>query len=222
MISAVLNPREPRVAREPRQGLRALAAATMAVLVLTGCSGQDDDRTDNGNTSVCDGKLKGQAFATLVGDSGVVSEKTTKFSPAKWTAAGRCELSGKEDSVRIDYLWHSDDLEDLDKYRSPNAFTVKSFKVDSAVGYVEKNRAFVAIPCAWEGRTVSKHELLEVEVANMPPTRTLDKEQRNTFASAATIAARYIGGEVFKCAAIRSTGSSSSNSPNPLGSSSTQ
>ncbi|MGC0337447.1 hypothetical protein [Streptomyces sp. SLBN-8D4] len=83
---------------------------------------------------------------------------------------------------------------------------------------MEKNRAFVAIPCAWEGRTVSKHELLEVEVANMPPQRTLDKGQRDTFASAATIAARYLGGDVFKCAAIRSTGRSTSSSPSPSGS----
>jgi hypothetical protein len=198
-----------------------LVAVTMAVLVVAGCSGQGGDSVDDRSTSVCDGKLKGQAFATLVGDSGVVSEETSKFSPAKWTAAGRCELYGKEDSVRIDYLWHSDDLDDLDRYRLPNASTVKSFKVDSAVGYVEKNRAFVAIPCAWEGRTVSKHELLEVEVANMPPSRTLDSGQRETFASAATIAARYLGGEVFKCAAIQSTESTGSSSPSPSGSAST-
>lgn len=177
----------------------------MAVLVAAGCSGGGDDSVDNRSTTVCDGKLKGEVFATLVGDSGVVSEKTSKFSPAKWTAAGRCELYGKEDSVRIDYLWHSNDVDDLDRYRSPGPSTVKSFKVDSAVGYVEKNRAFVAIPCAFEGRNVSEHELLEVEVANMPPTRTLDSGQRETFASAATIAARYLGGEVFKCAAIHST-----------------
>lgn len=221
MISTVRNPREPGAARGPRQSLRALAAVTMVVLISAGCSGQDDDGVDVRSTSVCDGHLKGRAFATLVGDSGVVSEKTSKFSPTKWTAAGRCELYGKEDSVRIDYLWHSDDLDDLDRYRSPNASTVKSFKVDSAVGYVEKNRAFVAIPCAWEGRTVSKHELLEVEVANMPPSRTLDSGQRETFASAATIAARYLGGEVFKCAAIHSTESSGSSSPSPSGSAST-
>jgi hypothetical protein len=210
VISTVLNPREPGVARRPRQSLRALIAVTVAVLVSAGCSGQGNDSADDRSTSVCDGHLKGQVFATLVGDSGVVSEKTSKFSPAKWTAAGRCELYGKDASVRIDYLWHSDDMDDLDRYRSPGASTVKSFKVDSAVGYVEKNRAFVAIPCAFEGRSVSKHELLEVEVANMPPTRTLESGQRETFASAATIAARYLGGDVFKCAAIHSTGSSPS------------
>jgi hypothetical protein len=218
LMSTVLNPREPGVARGPRPGVRALAAVTLAVLVSAGCSGQGSDGANDRSTSVCDGTLKGQVFATLVGDSGVVSEKTSRFSPTKWTAAGRCELYGKEDSVRIDYLWHSDDLDDLDRYRSPSASTVKSFKVDSAVGYVEKNRAFVAIPCAFEGRGVSEHELLEVEVANMPPTRTLDGGQRETFASAAVIAARYIGGEVFKCAAIHSTGSSA---PSPSGSSST-
>ncbi|MFF1304728.1 hypothetical protein [Streptomyces sp. NPDC058307] len=189
----------------------------MAVLVAAGCSGQGGDEDDR-STSVCDGNLKGQVFATLVGDSGVVSEKTSKFSPTQWTAAGRCELYGKEDSVRIDYLWHSDDLDDLDRYRSPGASTVKSFKVDSAVGYVEKNRAFVAIPCAFEGRGVSEHELLEVEVANMPPTRTLDSGQRETFASAATIAARYLGGEVFKCSAVQSGADSGSASPSPSGS----
>ncbi|MFJ9151551.1 hypothetical protein ACIRP7_26625 [Streptomyces sp. NPDC102270] len=216
VMSTVLNTREPGVARGPRQGLRAIAV-TMAVLVAAGCSGQGADEDDR-STSVCDGNLNGQVFATLVGDSGVVSEKTSKFSPTKWTAAGRCELYGKEDSVRIDYLWHSDDLDDLDRYRSPSASTVKSFKVDSAVGYVEKNRAFVAIPCAFEGRGVSEHELLEVEVANMPPTRTLDNGQRDTFASAATIAARYLGGEVFKCSAVQSGADSGSASPSPSGS----
>jgi hypothetical protein len=221
MMSTVLSPREQGAARGLRQRLRALAVVTVAVLVSAGCSGQGGDSVDERSTSVCDGTLKGQVFATLVGDDGVVSEKTSKFSPAKWTAAGRCELYGKEDSVRIDYLWHSDDLDDLDRYRSPNASTVKSFKVDSAVGYVEKNRAFVAIPCAFEGRSVSRHELLEVEVANMPPSRTLDSGQRETFASAATIAARYIGGDVFKCAAMHPTESLGSSSPSPSGSAST-
>lgn len=220
-MPTVLNPRAWGAARGPQQRLRTLAAVTVALLVLAGCSDQGGDSVDDRSTSVCDGTLKGKAFATLVGDDGVVSEKTSKFSPAKWTAAGRCELYGKADSVRIDYLWHSDDIDNLDRYRLPNASTVKSFKVDSAVGYVEKNRAFVAIPCAFEGRSVSKHELLEVEVANMPPSRTLDSGQRETFASAASIAARYIGGEVFNCAAVHPTDSFGSHSPSPSGSGST-
>lgn len=212
-----------------RQRNRRLAALVVTLIAAAGCT-SPDEQTDDQSKPVCDGKLKGDVFETLVGDSGVTEEKVSNFSPKEWTASGSCSLYGKEHSVEIDYLWHSGSIDDLDRYKSPGPSTVKSFKVDSATGYVERNkvrvaagkvyenRAWVALSCTIPGSKARDHSLLEIEVKEPAPARALDSSLSKEFTSAATIAARYLGGEVFTCSAVRSTASSGSGSPSPSGS----
>jgi hypothetical protein len=185
----------------------------MALIVVSGCGSGGNNGTDNRSTPVCDGKLSGDVFQTLAGSGGVVSEKTTRFHPKKWTAYGDCQLNGKKDFVVIGYLWYSVGTTKLNRVKSPSPTTVKTFKVGSATGYVEKSRARVVIPCAIPGSYTSNDALLEVEVKN--PFRPVDSKQRDAFASAATIAARYLGGEVFACPAVQSGASSGSSSSSP-------
>ncbi|MER7566751.1 hypothetical protein ABTZ93_27835 [Streptomyces sp. NPDC097941] len=190
-----------------------MVVATM--LVLSGCSGEEDDTTDNRSTAVCDGKLHGAVFRTLVGGDGVASEETHDFSPKKWTAGGRCYLYGKDHSVRIDYLWNTATTSSGGATPSSGG---GSFTVGSANGYVGAERARVVIPCAVPGSAAGDDGVLEVEVKDMPPTRILDDDLREAFTSAVTIAARYLGGEVFKCSAVQSGANSGSASPSPSGS----
>ncbi|MFE2429645.1 hypothetical protein ACFXJ5_23215 [Streptomyces sp. NPDC059373] len=186
------------------------------LMTVSGCSSSGSDRTDKRSTSVCDGKLTGDAFETVVGSGGVIEERTSDFRPKKWTAYGYCNLYSKEHFVEIDYLWYSDTITDLERVKSPSPSNAKTFRVGSAVGYVERNRARVVIPCSIPGTPTSEHHLLQVEVKDNPPSmRTLDGELGKAFTSAATIAARYIAGEVFDCAAIQSGASGGSSSPSP-------
>ena len=174
---------------------------------------------------MCDGKLRGKAFPTLAGDGGISSQETHDFEPKEWKAAGRCYIYGEKHSVEIDYLFHSDTLEHLDRYKSPGPGTVKTFKVGSATGYLERtkvrvakgyvhqNRAWLAVPCAIPGDTPRDHAMLEIEVKEPPPARTLDDELTQAFVSALTLATDYLDGQVFKCAA----GPSAAASPSPSG-----
>lgn len=208
------NSRQLQIPSGVRQRFRYLAALVMMVMAV-GCSSGGNDQTDNRSASVCDGKLSGDVFGTLVGSGGLASEETHQFHPKKWTAGGRCYLYGKDHYVMIDYLWYMGAISDLGSVKSPSPSNAQTFKVGSAVGYVEKNRARVLIPCSIPGTPTSEHDVLEVEVKDMPPARTLDGELGKAFASAATIAARYIGGEVFDCSAIQSGASAGSSSPSP-------
>ncbi|MDQ1067246.1 hypothetical protein [Streptomyces canus] len=204
--------------------LRYLAAFAVALLAAAGCD-SSENQTNDDSKPVCDGKLAGDVFETLVGDSGVVDEKVSKFSPKEWTAGGYCSLYGKKHSVEVDYLWHSDTIDDLDRYKTAAPSTVKTFKVDSAVGYVERNNVRVAagdvyrnsarvfIPCSIPGSEKGEEWLLEVEVKEQPPARALDDSLREAFIEAATLAARYVGGEVFDCSAVRAGASAASPSP---------
>ena len=192
-----------RIASGARRGLACLAAVAFTLTVASGCSGDDGDQTDARTAPVCDGKLSGSVFDTVVGSGGVTSEYTKEFHPAKWTAYGYCSLYSKEHFVEIDYLWQSDTTTDLKRIQSPSPSTAKTFKVGSAIGYIEENRARVIIPCSIPGTPSSEHSLLQVEVKDNPPAlRTLDSELGKAFASAATIAARYLGSEVFNCPAV--------------------
>jgi hypothetical protein len=189
----------------------------LTLTVASGCSSDDDgDQTDARTKPVCDGKLSGSVFDTVVGSGGVKSEYTKEFHPAKWTAYGYCSLYSKEHFVEISYLWHTDTTTDLKRIQSPSPSTAKTFKVGSAIGYIEVNRARVIIPCSIPGEPASEHALIEVEVKDNPPAlRTLDSELGKAFASAATIAARYLGGEVFDCPAFGSGSATESTSPSP-------
>lgn len=202
-----------------------LVAVVTAMLTVSACSSGGDDEADDRNTPVCDAKLRGDAFQTLAGDGGVTSEETHDFHPDKWTAGGRCYLYGKKHSVEIDYLWHLDTTDSLDKYRSPGPSTVKTFKVGSTTGYLEttkvrvakgdvnQNRAWLALPCAIPGETTRDHALLEIEVKEPPPARTLDGELTKAFIAALTSATTYLGDDVFKCSASPSAAASGSASP---------
>lgn len=207
MIAMASYSPQLRLTSKIRQRLRCLAGLVAMVMLLSGCS--DDKQRENHSKPVCDAKLKGGVFQTLVGSGGVVSERTGRFPPKKRTAFGYCFLYGKDHYVEIDYLWYADP----DSVKSPSASTVQTFKVGSATGYVEASRARVLIPCPIPESSKSDDAVLEVEVKDMPPARTLDSVQGRQFASAATIAARYIGGEVFGCSAIQSGASSGSSSP---------
>lgn len=211
-----------------RRRLWPLVVVVTATLAVSSCSG-GDDKTDNRNTSVCDGKLRGDAFRTLAGDGGVASEETHDFHPKEWTAGGRCYLYGQKHSVEIDYLWHPDSIDNLDRYRSPGPSTVKTFKVGSATGYLEttkvrvakgnvnQNRAWLALPCAMPGEATSDHSMLEIEVKEPPPARTLDDSLTKAFVSALTVATRYLGDDVFKCLTSPSAAASGSASPSASG-----
>ncbi|MFF0084217.1 hypothetical protein ACFYR1_31545 [Streptomyces canus] len=188
-----------------------------------GCS--PDNRTNDETKPVCDGKLEGDAFATLAGDGGITEEQLRKFSPKEWTAAGSCTLYGKEHAVEIDYLWHLDSIDDLDKYRSPGPSTVKTFKVGSTTGYLERtkvhvakgnvnqNRAWLALPCAVPGEATRDHAMLEIEVKEPAPARNLDDSLNKAFVSALTIATNYLADDVFTCLASSSAATSGSASP---------
>ncbi|MFF7951705.1 hypothetical protein [Streptomyces griseorubiginosus] len=209
--------------------MRPLVAFVTATLVVSGCSGGGDDEKGDRTASVCDGKLRGEAFTTLAGAGGVSSEETRNFKPKEWTAAGSCDLYGKEHAVHIDYLFHSDTLEKLDRYKSPGPGTVKTFKVGSVTGYLERtkvrvakgyihqNRAWLAVPCAIPGEKTRDHAMLEIEVKEPPPARTLDDELTKAFVSALTLATDYLDGQVFKCAATPSAAASGTASPSPSG-----
>lgn len=178
---------------------------------------------------MCGGKLDGDAFQTLAGDGGVVEDDVEKFSPTGWTAAGSCSLYGKEHAVHIDYLFHSDSIDSLDRYRSPGPSTVKTFKVGSTTGYLEttkvrvakgdvnQNRAWLALPCAIPGEKTRDHALLEIEVKEPPPARALDASLTKAFVSALTVATSYLGDDVFKCSASPSAAASVSASPTTSG-----
>lgn len=178
---------------------------------------------------MCDGKLRGEAFPTLAGDGGISSEETHDFKPKEWTAAGRCYIYGEKHSVEIDYLFHSDTLEHLDRYKSPGPGTVKTFKVGAttaylertkvrvAKGYIHQNRAWLAVPCAMPGDKTRDHAMLEIEVKEPPPARTLDDELTKAFVSALTLATNSLDGQVFKCAATPSAAASGTASPSPSG-----
>ncbi|MFJ9105381.1 hypothetical protein ACIRJM_43775 [Streptomyces sp. NPDC102405] len=208
MIRTVFNLPEPHLRAVPLRRVWPLAVVVTTMLVMSSCTGEDDDGTDNRSTAVCDGKLHGDVFRTLVGGDGVASEETHDFSPKEWTAGGRCYLYGKDHSVRIDYLWNME----------TTSSGAGSFMVGSANGYVGADRARVVIPCAVTGSAAHDDGVLEVEVKDMPPTRILDDDLREAFTSAATIAARYLGGEVFKCSAVQSRADIDSASPSPSGS----
>ena len=214
MITKVPSLLEPRVRSGPPRTLWPLTVVVTAMLAVSGCSGGNDDATDKRSTSVCDGKLHGDVFRTLVGSDGVKSDETHDFSPKKWTAGGRCYLYGKDHAVRIDYLWKTDTTRS-GASPSPDA---GGFTVGSVHGYIDTNRARVVIPCAAPGSAAGDEGVLEVEVKDLPPARILDDELREAFTSAATIAARYLGGDVFKCSAVRPGANSGSASPSPSGS----
>jgi hypothetical protein len=190
-----------------------VVVATM--LVVSGCSDDEDDSTNHRRTAVCDGKLRGDVFRALVGGDGVASEETHDFSPKEWTAGGRCYLYGKDHSVRIDYLWNTATPGSGGATPGSGA---GSFMVGSANGYIDADRARVVIPCADPGSAGSDRGVLEVEVKDLPPTRIFDEELREAFTSAATIAARYLGGDVFKCSAVQSGAEAGPASPSPSGS----
>lgn len=215
MITTVSSLPEPHLRPRPLRRLWPLAVVVTTMLVVSGCSGEDDDSTDNRSTAVCDGKLHGDVFRTLVGGDGVASEETHDFSPKEWTAGGRCYLYGKDHSVRIDYLWNTETTNPGGATPSSGA---GSFTVGSANGYTGSDRARVVIPCAVPGSAASDDGVLEVEVKDLAPTRILDDELREAFTSAVTIAARYLGGEVFKCSAVQAGADSGSASPSPSGS----
>ena len=197
-------------------------------MAAAGCS-NSDKQTNDESKPVCGGKLAGDAFQTLAGDGGITEEQLRKFSPKEWTAAGSCMLYGKEHAVEIDYLWHSDSIDNLDRYRSPGPSTVKTFKVGSSTGYLERtkvrvakgnvnqNRAWLALPCAMPGEATSDHAVLEIEVKEPPPARSLDDSLTKAFVSALTIATSYLGDDVFKCSASPSPAASRSASPNASG-----
>ncbi|MGX1477866.1 UNVERIFIED_CONTAM: hypothetical protein RKD50_006674 [Streptomyces canus] len=197
-------------------------------MAAAGCS-NSDKQTNDESKPVCGGKLAGDAFQTLAGDGGITEEQLRKFSPKEWTAAGSCTLYGNEHAVEIDYLWHSDSIDNLDRYRSPGPSTVKTFKVGSSTGYLERtkvrvakgnvnqNRAWLALPCAMPGEATSDHAVLEIEVKEPPPARSLDDSLTNAFVSALTIATSYLGDDVFKCSASSSPAASRSASPNASG-----
>ncbi|MFK4103427.1 hypothetical protein ACI2L1_25790 [Streptomyces sp. NPDC019531] len=197
-------------------------------MAAAGCTGSDKQTHDE-SKPVCGGKLDGDAFQTLAGDGGVVEEDVSKFSPTAWTAAGSCYLYGKEYAVQIDYLFHSDSIDNLDRYRSPGPSTVKTFKVGSTTGYLEttkvrvakgnvnQNRAWLALPCAIPGEATSDHALLEIEVKEPPPARDLDDALTKAFVSALTIATNYLDDDVFKCSASPSAAASGSASPSASG-----
>lgn len=197
-------------------------------MAAAGCS-NSDKQTNDESKPVCGGKLAGDAFQTLAGDGGITEEQLRKFSPKEWTAAGSCTLYGKEHAVEIDYLWHSDSIDNLDRYRSPGPSTVKTFKVGSSTGYLERtkvrvakgnvnqNRAWLALPCAMPGEATSDHAVLEIEVKEPPPARSLDDSLTKAFVSALTIATSYLGDDVFKCSASPSPAASRSASPNASG-----
>ncbi|MFF7279181.1 hypothetical protein [Streptomyces griseorubiginosus] len=215
------------LSRAPRR-TRNLIAVAVALLAVAGCS-SSDKQTNDESKPVCGGKLDGEAFQTLVGDDGVTEEDVDKFSPTKWNAAGSCSLYGKKHAVVVDYLFHSDTIDNLDRYRSPGPSTVKTFKVGSATGYLEttkvrvakgnvnQNRAWLALPCAIPGEKTSDHAMLEIEVKEPPPARTLDDSLTNAFVSALTIATSYLGDDVFKCSAAPSATPSGPASPGPSG-----
>ncbi|MFF7074786.1 hypothetical protein [Streptomyces pseudovenezuelae] len=230
MIKTVPTLPEPRTPSEPRRKLWPfVVAAVTATLVVAGCSSGGDDKTEARSTSVCDGKLRGDAFPTLAGEGGVTSEEVHDFSPKKWTAGGRCYVYGAKHAVEIDYLWHLDSIDDLDRYRSPGPSTVKTFKVGSTTGYLEtpkvrvakgnvnQNRAWLALPCAVPGDESSDQALLEIEVKEPPPARTLDDSLTKAFVSALTIATSYLGDDVFKCSASPSAAATGSPSPGASG-----
>ncbi|MFC8434789.1 hypothetical protein [Streptomyces sp. NPDC057253] len=188
------------------------------MVAAAGCTSSGEQTKDE-SKPVCGGKLDGDAFQTLAGDGGVVEEDVRKFSPTGWTAAGSCSLYGKKHAVNIDYLFHSDSIDNLDRYKSPGPGTVKTFKVGSATGYLEttkvrvakgyvnQNRAWLALPCAIPGEKTSDHALLEIEVKEPPPARTLDDALTKAFVSALTSATNYLGDDVFKCSASPSAAS---------------
>ncbi|MEU6353450.1 hypothetical protein ABZ896_29690 [Streptomyces sp. NPDC047072] len=197
-------------------------------MAAAGCS-SSDEKTSDESKPVCGGKLEGEAFQTLAGDSGVVDEDVDKFSPTKWTAVGSCYLYGKKHAAEIDYLFHSDTIDNLDRYRSPGPSTVKTFKVGSttgylertkvrvAAGYVHQNRAWLALPCAIPGEKTKEHAVLEIEVKEPPPARDLDDSLTKAFVSALTIATDYLDDDVFKCSASPSAAPSGSASPSGTG-----
>ncbi|MFJ8786877.1 hypothetical protein [Streptomyces sp. NPDC102476] len=197
-------------------------------MATAGCS-SSDKQTNDESKPVCDGKLDGSAFQVLAGDGGVTEEQLKTFSPKEWTAAGHCTLYGKEHSVEIDYLWHPDTTGSLDRYKSPGPSTVKTFKVGSTTGYLERtdvrvakgnvhqNRAWLALPCAMPGEATTDHAVLEIEVKEPPPARSLDDSLTKAFVSALTIATSYLGDDVFKCSASPSPAASRSASPNASG-----
>ncbi|MFF4032988.1 hypothetical protein ACFYZ2_25085 [Streptomyces sviceus] len=208
VIKTVPGLPESRTFSGVRRNLWPLAAVVTATLVMSGCSGGGDDKTEDRSTSVCDGKLRSEAFGTLTGDGGVTSEETHDFQPKEWTAGGRCYVYGEKHSVQIDYLWH---LDNLDEYRSPGPSTVKTFKVGAATGYLEttkvrvakgdvnQNRAWLALPCAIPGEATSDQAMLEIEVKEPPPARPLDDSLTKAFVSVLTVATSYLGDNVFKC-----------------------
>jgi hypothetical protein len=230
VIKTVPSLSESRTSSRARRSLWPLVVVVTATLVLSSCSSSGgDDKTENANTPVCDGKLRGDAFRTLAGDSGVTSEETHDFHPKEWTAGGRCYLYGEKHSVEIDYLWHSASTDNLDRYRSPGPSTVKTFNAGSSTGYLERtkvrvakgnvnqNRAWLALPCAMPGEATSDHAVLEIEVKEPPPARSLDDSLTKAFVSALTIATSYLGDDVFKCSASPSPAVSESASPNASG-----
>ncbi|WP_158691069.1 hypothetical protein [Streptomyces sp. 351MFTsu5.1] len=205
-----------------------MITSAVALVAAAGCT-SSGEQTHDVNKPVCGGKLRGDAFQTLAGDGGVVQDDVRKFSPTEWTAAGSCDLYGKEHAVHIDYLFHSDTLGKLDRYKSPGPGTVKTFTVGATTGYLERtkvrvakgyihqNRAWLAVPCAMPGDKTRDHAMLEIEVKEPPPARTLDDELTKAFASALTLATNYLDGQVFKCAATPSAAASGAASPSASG-----
>jgi hypothetical protein len=201
-----------------------LVALAVTLTAAAGCSSPDTP-TNDVSKPVCGGKLDGNAFQVLAGDGGVTEEQLRTFSPKEWTAAGSCNLYGKEHAVEIDYLWHSDTIDRLDRYKSPGPATVKTFRVGSTTGYLERtdvrvakgnvhqNRAWLALPCAMPGEKTRDHALLEIEVKEPPPARTLDDSLTKAFVSALTVATSYLGDDVFKCSASPSPATSGPTSP---------
>ena len=214
----------------PRSSRNTGHVIALAVVLMStaGCS-SSDKQTDAESKPVCGGKLDGNAFQVLAGDGGVTKEQLRTFSPKKWTAAGACYLYGKEHAVEIDYLFHSDSIDNLDRYRTPGPSTAKTFKVGSATGYLEttkvrvakgnvnQNRAWLAVPCAMPGDATSEHAMLEIEVKEPPPARTLDDSLTKAFNSALTVATRYLDDDVFKCSTSPSAAPSGSASPSASG-----
>jgi hypothetical protein len=203
-----------RVSEGTRRRLGGLAVLVVLLTGVSGCSGEAKE-TDSRSTPVCDGKLIGSVFQDLVGSGGVTSEETKRFQPKKWTAFGYCFLYGKDESAEIDYLWHSSAGGDLKSVQSPSPSTAGTFNVGSAVGYIEKSRVRVVMPCTFPGAPASTDYLLEIEVKDMPPLQTFDSDLSKSFVSAAKIAARYLGGEVFNCPAVGSGPATGSTFPSP-------
>ncbi|MEB8342697.1 hypothetical protein [Streptomyces endophyticus] len=188
--------------RRPRH--RPIAVIALLLLTLTGCSNnKNPPDTPSTASPVCDGKLSGSVFNSLVGDGGITSEDTSRFHPTTWKAYGYCFLDGEEHSVRISYLWKKTVRNGTSASPSPTSATssrtADTFTVNSWTGSVVGHRAWIDIPCTAPGVWKKGEAMLEVEVQDMPAFRTFDAALRKDFATAATKATRYLAGDVFSC-----------------------